>query len=438
MSPGAASTVAFSNERQEVGVMLKAEQIERFDDQSTPGGPPSRPSASYGAAELRTDRHEPLSIPSISPAKPPEAIAAVGDVGSSAGRKRQLRWGLFAALPVALLAGAYWYVTGGAVMSTDDAYVEADKVGISTDISGIVQDVHVGDNEHVAVGQVLYRLDPRQFQIALDNAKANLAQTTLSIEAMKRDYRRMLSDIDAQQAQVALDQVTFDRQKSLLATATVSKAAYDNAHFTLQVDQGKLASLKNQAEVQLARLAGNPNVQITDHPQYLQAKAQVDEAQRELDHTVVKAPFAGVVTNVPSIAPGKYLAASVTAFYLVATDHAWVEANPKETQMTYVRPGQPVMVSIDTYPDVQWHGTIESISPAGAQEFQLLPAQNTSGNFVKVVQRIPLRVRIDLSGASLPPLQSSMSVEIDVDTGHARGLPRFLTALFNHSHGRVS
>ena len=177
---------------------------------------------------------------------------------------------------------------------------------------------------------------------------------------------------------------------------------------------------------------------MTEHPQYLQAKAQVDEAQRELDHTVVRAPFAGIVTNVPSIAPGKYLAASVTAFYLVATDHAWVEANPKETQMTYVRPGQPVAVSIDTYPDVQWHGTVESISPAGAQEFQLLPAQNTSGNCVKVVQRIPLRVRIDTSDAGMPPLRSSMSVEIDVDTGHARGLPHFLTALFDHSHGKVS
>jgi membrane fusion protein (multidrug efflux system) len=204
---------------------------------------------------------------------------------------------LFAVLPVVLLAGAYWYVTGGAVMSTDDAYVDADKVGISTDVSGIVQDVDVSDNQHVTAGQVLYRLEPLQFQIALDNAKANLAQTALTIEAMKRDYQRMLSDIDAEQAQVQLDQVTFDRQTSLLASGTAAKATYDQAHFTLQADQSKLASLKNQAEVQLARLAGNPNIQVTDHPQYLQAKAQVDEAQRELDHSVVKAPFAGIVTE---------------------------------------------------------------------------------------------------------------------------------------------
>jgi membrane fusion protein (multidrug efflux system) len=315
-------------------------------------------------------------------------------------------------------------------MSTDDAYVEADTVGISTDISGIVQDVDVRDNAHVAAGQVLYRLDPRQFQITRDNAKANLAQTALTIDAMKQDYQRMLSDAAAQQGQVALDQVTFDRNAALLPSGSTSKAIYDQARYSLEVDKNKLQSLRQQAAVQLARLSGNADIPVTEHPQYLQAKAQVDEAQRELDHTVVKAPFAGIVTNVPSIAPGKYLAASVTAFNLVATDHAWVQANPKETEMTHVRLGQPVAVTVDTYPDVQWHGTVESISPAGAQEFQLLPAQNTSGNWVKVVQRIPLRVRIDTSGAGMPPLRSGMSVEIDVDTGHTRGLPRFLTALF--------
>jgi membrane fusion protein, multidrug efflux system len=161
--------------------------------------------------------------------------------------------------------------------------------------------------------------------------------------------------------------------------------------------------------------------------------AQRDEAARQLDHTVVKAPFAGIVTNVPALAPGKYLQASMTAFYLVASDHVWVDANPKETELTNVRPGQPVTVTVDTYPDVEWHGTVESISPAAAQEFSLLPAQNTSGNWVKVVQRIPMRVRLDTSDKSLPTLRAGMSVEVNVDTGHARGLPRFLTALVGHA-----
>jgi len=344
---------------------------------------------------------------------------------------------LFALLPLALVAGGYWYVTGGQVMSTDDAYIEADKVGISTDVSGIVKDVDVAENLHVNPGQILYRLDPRQFQIALENANANLAQVELTVESMKRDYRRMLSDIETQQAQVELDQATFDRYATLVKSDAVSKANYDQARFTLQADKSKVVSLKQQAEVQLARLGGNPDIPVTDDPQYLQAKAQVDEARRQLDDTVIRAPFAGVVTSVPSIAPGKYLQASTTAFYLVATDHVWVDANPKETELTYVRPGQPVTVTVDTYPDVEWRGTVESISPAAAQEFQLLPAQNTSGNWVKVVQRIPMRVRVDTSDQSRPPLRAGMSVEVDVDTGHARGMPQFLARLLGWHERRT-
>jgi len=343
-----------------------------------------------------------------------------------------MRWALFALLPLALVAGGYWYVTGGQVMSTDNAYVEADKVGISTDVSGTVQNIDVSENQHVTAGQVLYRLDPRPFQIALDSAKANLAQTELTIEAMKRDYRRMLSDIETQQAKADLDQATYDRYATLVKSDSISRANYDQARFTLQADKSQIDSLKQQAEVQLARLSGNPDIPASEHPQYLQVKAQVDEAQRQLDHTVIKAPFAGVVTSVPSIAPGKYLQASVTAFYLVASDYVWVSSNPKETELTYVRPGQPVTVTVDTYPDLEWRGTVESISPAAAQEFQLLPPQNTSGNCVKVVQRIPMRVRVDLSDQTRPPLRAGMSVEVNVDTGHARGLPSFLSGLFQH------
>jgi membrane fusion protein (multidrug efflux system) len=337
---------------------------------------------------------------------------------------------LFALLPLALIAGVYWYVIGGAVMSTDDAYVEADKVGISTDVSGIVKEVNVANNQHVDAGQVLYRLHPRQLQIALENAKANLAETALTIEAMKEDYKRMLSDVAAQQARVDLDRATYDRNAMLLPTGATSKATYDQAQYTLETDKNKLDSLRQQAAVQLARLAGNPNIPVTQHPQYVQAQARVEEAQREFDHTTVVAPFSGIVTNVPAIAPGKYLPASTTAFYLVDTDHVWIDANPKETELTYVRPGQPITVTVDTYPNTEWHGTVESISPAAAQEFSLLPAQNTSGNWVKVVQRVPMRVRVDTNNKSLPPLRAGMSVEVNVDTGHARGLPHFLTALF--------
>jgi membrane fusion protein (multidrug efflux system) len=386
------------------------------------------PSARTEAPEVRelpaplVPEPAPPDVEASAPAREPEKPRR--------GRRQWMRWGLFGLLPIALIAGAYWYVTGGQIMSTDDAYVEAQKVGVSTDIAGIVKDVDVTDNEHVAAGQVLYHLDPRQFQIALDNAKANLAQTALSVDAMKQDYQRMLSDAAGQQAQVNLDQTNYNRAVTLLKSGTVSQSIYDQAQSTLETDKSKLESLRQQALVQLARLDGDADIVTTQHPQYLQAQAQVEEAQRELDHTVVTAPFPGTVTDVSAIAAGKYLKASTTAFYLVDTDHAWVDANPKETELTYVRPGQPVTVSVDAYPDTVWHGTVASISPAAAQEFALLPAQNTSGNWVKVVQRVPMRVRVDASDQKQPPLRPGMSVEVDVDTGHARGFPHFLTALF--------
>src|SRR5580698_2937452 len=350
--------------------------------------------------------------PPITPVAPadkrPKQKTAATDKVRQLRRRERIRWVLFALLPLALIIGGYWYVAGGQVMSTDDAYVNAQKVGVSTDISGIVQDVAVKENDHVAAGQVLYRLDPRQFQIALDNAKANLAQIALMIESMKQDYKRMISDAAAQQAQVDLDQTNYNRAEMLLKSGTATQAVYDQASYTLQNDKSKLAALREQAQ------------------------AQVDEAQRQLDHTVVTAPFAGIVTDVPSIAPGKYLAASTTAFFLVDNEHVWVDATPKETELTYVRPGQTAAVTVDTYPDVEWHGVVESVSAAAAQEFALLPAQNTSGNWVKVVQRVPMRVRIDISDPNLPPLRAGMSVIVDVDTGHARGVPHFLTALFGH------
>src|SRR5882724_10561227 len=283
-----------------------------------------------GGPEARRDvpperpERPPLEHPEQPLREQPKAPAETPGVPKEASRRSGRRWlrpALFTLLPLVLIAGATWYVTGGQVMSTDNAYVEADKVGVSTDVSGIVQQIDVTENQHVNRGQVLYRLDPRQFQIALDSTKANLAQVALTIDAMKQDYRRMLSDIAAQQAQVELDQATYDRYATLVRTNAVSQATYDQARFTLKVDKNKVESLQQQAQVQLARLAGNADIPVIQHPQYLQSKAQVDEAQRQLDHTQVNAPFTGIVTSVPSITPGKYLQASTTAFYLVATDH---------------------------------------------------------------------------------------------------------------------
>jgi membrane fusion protein, multidrug efflux system len=346
--------------------------------------------------------------------------------------RRRLRRALFLLLPLALIAGGYWYVAGGQVMSTDDAYVEADKVDISTDVSGIVKEVGVADNEHVDAGQVLYRLDDVPFRYALARTEAQVGMVRDALNALKANYRDMQAQITQAQYDIDYYGTEFRRQQQLLNERVASQTAFDTARRNLQNAQQKLASLKQQLAAISANLDGDPDGPIEQNPRYLEAVAQRDEAARELAHTVVRAPFAGIVTDVPAIAPGKYLPASTTAFYLVATDHVWVDANPKETELTYVRPGQAVTVTVDTYPGARWRGAVQSISPAAAQEFSLLPAQNTSGNWVKVVQRIPMRVRVDTGDKALPPLRAGMSVEVDVDTGHRRGLPHFLAALFGH------
>jgi membrane fusion protein, multidrug efflux system len=389
----------------------------------------SSPHGEVGSPDVRAlkpgDR-EVEAKDAVEPPRQPEADSV------AAPKKPRLRRLMFALLPLALIVGGYWYIRGGQVVSMDDAYVEADKVGVSTDVPGIVAEVGVTENQHVQAGQILYRLDDLQLRLALARAEAQIGTVRDALNALKANYRDMQSQIEQAQNDINYFDTEFHRQQDLLAAHVASQSTFDTARRSLQNAQQKLVSLTQQLGAIAANLDDDPTGAVERKPRYLDAVAQRDEAARQLAHTVVKAPFAGIVTNVPSIAPGKYLQASVTAFYLVAADHVWVVANPKETELTYVRAGQPASVSVDTYPDTQWGGSVESVSPAAAQEFSLLPAQNTSGNWVKVVQRVPVRMRIDPNDKSLPPLRPGMSVEVDVDTGHSRGLPHFLTAMFGH------
>jgi membrane fusion protein, multidrug efflux system len=349
--------------------------------------------------------------------------AAVNETARTTGTRRWLRPGLMALLPLALIAGGYVYVTGGRVMSTENAYVEAEKVEISTDVSGVVRSIEVTENQKVGAGEVLFRLDDLPFRLARYQAEAQVGVIRNSLNALKASYR----DIQAQLRQASIDVSYFAResarQEDLLREHVASEATFDAARRNLQTARQKQTSIAEQLAAVAAGLSDDPNGPVEQNPRYLEAVARRDEASRQLSHTIVRAPFAGIVTNVPAIALGKYLPASTTAFYLVAADHVWVDANPKETELTYVRPGQPVKVTVDTYPGMEWSGVVESLSPTAAQEFSLLPAQNTSGNWVKVVQRIPMRVRVDTSDAARPQLRAGMSVEVGVDTGRTRGLP---------------
>jgi membrane fusion protein (multidrug efflux system) len=239
-----------------------------------------------------------------------------------------------------------------------------------------------------------------------------------TLEAMKLDYKRMLREVEVKQAQLQSDQANHDRFAGLIKSGGVTRAEYDNARFQVMADKQSVEALKVAAAMQLARL-GDADVDVHTMSDYLKASAQVDEAQRQLSHTVIHAPFSGIVTQVDSVQPGMYLAAATAAFGLVSDERVWIEANPKETELTHVKPGDPVEVSVDTYPGRVWKAQVETIAPNSGSEFSVLPAQNTSGNWVKVVQRIPVRIKVEHKDGD-PDLRSGMSVVADIDTGHHR------------------
>lgn len=381
------------------------------------------------AAAQETVAEAPSSVSTAAPTAAP--------VDMRPRRKRSLvRPLLFALLPVALVVGGYYYVNGGQIMTTDNAYIQADMVGITTDVSGIVETIDVHENETVKAGQVLFNLRTDAFRITLDGAKAQLGIQRNQIENLKASYRHSLAETTQSEADLPYFQAQFDRQQNLVNSGGATRTAFDEAKHNLDAARQKVAVSQAEAAATLAQLGGDADQPVEQNPLYLQAKANVDNAQRELDHSIVRAPFDGVVTNVNALQVGSYLQASQQAFSLVATDHLWIAASPKETELTYVKPGQEAKIEVDAYPGVVWTGKVESISPASGSSFSLLPAQNTTGNWVKVVQRIPMRVSIE-DTAGKPPLRVGMSTVVDVETGHVRGLPDVVQKLVDRYNGKV-
>ena len=372
------------------------------------------------AERARLDTASPASRVAVPPPRP-EAPPAPEQRAPSR-RRGLVRYVLMGGAILALLVGGLWYwLSGGRFVSTMDAYVQADVLNVSTDVSGVVQDIAVRDGEQVKAGQVLFRLDPLKFQLAVDEARANLDQTRLNLDSLKADYLRAQRVRAAQAALVQGDQATFDRAAQLIKTHAISSQQYDEAHFKLLADQAQLGSTEAQAKAALAKLGGNADLPVTEMPAYKTALAQLGEAQRQMNHSVVRAPFDGTVTQVNKLQLGQVLGAGTAAFGLVGTNNFWVASQPKETALTYARPGDPATVTIDAYPGFTWQGEVQSVAPATDQQFSLLPAENSSGNWVKVVQRVPVRVTLKpLPGA--PPLSAGMSAEVSIDTGHVRHL----------------
>jgi membrane fusion protein (multidrug efflux system) len=327
-----------------------------------------------------------------------------------------LRLALMLSVPLVLVAiGAYLYWSAGRYASTDDAYVQADKIAISADVGARVVAVEVKDNQPVKVGQVLFRLDDSSYQIALEKAKAQLAGIRLQIDGMRATYRQRQADVKAAEDTLAYMQREADRQAQLVASHVTSQQKYDEAHHNLDAARQQFSSAQQQLNNVLASLGGNPDIETDQHPLVLQAKAQVDQAALDLSDTVVRAPADGYVTLVDKLPVGQYLTAATPAFELVSTDHVWIEANFKETDLTRMRPGQQATINIDTYPDRSFTARVDSISAGTGSEFSVLPPQNSTGNWVKIVQRVPVRLVIENPDPD-HPLRSGMSAVVEVDT----------------------
>lgn len=321
---------------------------------------------------------------------------------------------------ILVLAIAFFYFTGGRYVSTDDAYIQAARVDVSTEVSGRVREILVRDNQHVKKGDVLFRLDTPRFQIAVQDARAQLAAALLKVPALKAAYRQKLADQAAAKSTLAFQQREMERQTQLQAQGISSRAQLDQARTSFQSSQEQLAAAEQQTASALADLDGKADAAPDSLPVVRQAQATLDRALLELSYTIVHAPMDGVVAKVEQIQVGDHVNAATPLFALMSDRDIWVEANFKETDLTYMRPGQKATFSVDAYPGRTFKGTVLSTSPGTGSSFSLLPPENASGNWVKVVQRLPVRLSIDDDNGL--PLAAGMSVDAEVDTEHHRAL----------------
>ncbi len=334
--------------------------------------------------------------------------------------KRRL---LIVALPVLLaVAGGYVWVTGGRYIATEDAYAKQDRVTVVPLVSGRIDQVMVAENEKVVQGQPLFTIDDAAYRSSVAEAEAKLSSARLKVGMLKASHLQAVSDLAT--AREALDnaQTRDDRQKALLKSGVVSQSVADDSTLALQRAKGVLNTAEAQVNSTVAALAGDPDIPTDRHPEVMLALAELHGAELDLGHTVVTAPVSGVVSQTARLQSGQYATPAVPILTVVATGHTWVEANFKETELTHMQPGQPVSLHFDAFPDHPLTGVIGSMGAGTGSEFALLPAQNASGNWVKVVQRVPVRIDLE-DGQDLPPVRTGMSVSVEVDTGHARGLP---------------
>lgn len=330
--------------------------------------------------------------------------------------QRNKRRVLLFALPLLVVVGAaYAYLQGGRYVETDNAFVKNDKTAITAEVSGTIQTLSVKENQVVAVGDPLFELNPVPFKTAVAQAQAQLEQVRIDLLSQKAAYEEKLAEIELAKSNLAYHQRDEQRQADLLKKRYISDSQFDTSTHTTQSSQLQIIALEKDLRRLREALGGDVNQAVELHPSYQAALAALQQARLDLAHTSVYAPTSGVVTNIPTA--GEYITTGRSAMVLVANQQPWIEANFTEKDMTYMHAGQHVEIEVDAYPGVTWHGKVDSISPATGAEFSVIPAENATGNWVKVTQRVPVRIHVDPI-TNGPILRAGLSTVVTVDTEH--------------------
>ncbi len=366
------------------------------------------------AAEIEMEK------PASAPVPGPTLVQPQSQAPAPANRRGRGRYLLMIAVPMALLVGGgYFWLTGGRYEETENANLRQAKVTIASEASGRIVDVAVADNTMVKKGDVLFVVDPQPYQIALAEADAALATARMQVEQLRAGYSRAVAEEQIAAGELDYAKAHFERSMDLAKKGISATSSLDEARRDLDKAQQEQAAAQDSVASARAGLLGDPNIETNKHPAVLSAQAARDQAAFNLAQTTVRAPAAGVVSQASSFKVGQYVAMGTPLFSLVETGDTWVEANFKETQLTHVKVGQTAEVTFDTYPDQVFHATVQSIGAGTGAEFSLLPAQNATGNWVKVTQRIPVRLTLD-AGDDGDRVRTGMSASVSVDTGYSR------------------
>ena len=337
-------------------------------------------------------------------------------------RRVLLRIFLLVVVPAtAVLVGAHYWVASGRYVTTENAYVKANLIQISAEISGRVADVFVGENALVRDGDPIFSIDPEPFRVALAEADARLAAVRNQIVALRASWRGAREELREAEQEVAYRKRFFDRLKNLAGRGHAWRAGLEDAEQNLIAARQRASTARQKGLAILAELGGDPEIEAEQSPQFREALAARDRAEIDVRRTVIRAPSDGTIGRV-RLQKGEYVDAGRPVMPLIETGRAWVEANLKETQLTHIGVGQRAEIVVDAFPDLAWRARVASISPSTGAELSVLPPQNASGNWVKIVQRVPVRLEIDAGTGRPFDMPVGATVSVSIDTGRAVSL----------------